>query len=120
MGMNTVVVFLNDLANRWPTDIRDAMNRKAVRQSDGRFSCGQVISVAHSSDVQLVAVGGNYGRELAPDRRAEPQDLQAAEEFLLGHGYTISRPGETRKMPPSKWGFWQKQQDEEKARAERS
>jgi len=105
MGMNTVVVMLNDSTGRWPQEMARAMQSRDLPSHDGRFSCGQVISTAHASYTQVVAVGGNTGALLSPTTPAREDHLKALAEILRGHGYTVKAPGATRAQGPLNWGF---------------
>jgi len=103
MGMNTVVVMLNDHAGSWPEDMRDAMRRHGHEQS--RFQGGEVLSVSHADDRQIVSVHGNTGTRLSAFDAIDQADLDEMSEILRAHGYTVRRPGRQRGEGPLAWGY---------------
>jgi hypothetical protein len=118
MGINTVVVMLNDFAHEWPEDMRRAMTQHGANLAQGgRFNHGKILSVAHADSTQIVAVRGNTGEKLSPEHPIDPKTLRAMSDILRGHGYTIRAPGRTRGEGPFVWGFAAKQEEAAKAAA---
>jgi hypothetical protein len=103
MGMNTVIVMLNDLAHSWPKEMLDAMRRHGHEES--RFAGGEVLSVSHADDRQIVSVHRNTGKRLSPFNEIDQADLDAMSELLRAHGYTVRRPGRQRGEGPLAWGY---------------
>ncbi len=108
MGMNTVLMLLNDHAHRWPDEIRRAMQHWEPGGSD-RFSVdfgyGQVLSVAHADYDQITTVGGNTGSVLSPIKPATHSQLEDLAMILRGHGYTVRAPGKSKGDGPVPWGY---------------
>jgi hypothetical protein len=113
MGFNTVAVLYNDQSDRWPEEIRHAMQswtRHELRNDrfdrSGHFGWGWVISTAHADDDQVTIVGQNHGRLLTPFSPVENQsDLSVLAELLRCHGYSVKSPGDKRAKPPHKYGY---------------
>ena len=103
MGMNTVIVMLNDLAHSWPKDMLDAMRRYGHEKS--RFNGGEVLSVSHADDRQIVSVHGNTGKRLSPFDAIDQVDLDELSQILRAHGYTVRKPGRQRGEGPLPWGY---------------
>lgn len=105
MGMNTVVVMMNDETHKWPSEMVRAMQARDFRPLGSHFPGGKVISTGHSSDIQIVAAGGNTGALLSPIDAARPEHLEALSEILRAHGYSVKAPGAKRAKGPLDWGY---------------
>lgn len=105
MGMNTVVVMLNDRMNDWPEDMKLAMSRNYANDGNGEFRGGEVISTKHADDIQIVAVSRNSGELLTTNKHVEPESLNAMASILRAHGYSIMEPEGTDLKEPYAWGY---------------
>lgn len=121
MGFNTTVMLHNDQTNRWPEEIKQAMqayaphwsDRRERHGADGYFGYGYVVATQHADYDQVCVVSGNWGRLLTPCNPVQREaDLKALAEVLRGHGYTVRAPGRTRGEGPLLWG-WAAQQTKE-------
>jgi len=105
MGFNTVAVMMNDETPKWPAGMVRAMNDVSCQDGLGFFPGGQVISCAHASHTQIVAVGGNTGYELSALDPVKPEHLEELSQILRAHGYTVRKPGRSRGDGPLDWGY---------------
>ena len=99
-GAGVAVVLLNDFADRWPDEVRIAMNTLDVGSLDGSFGYGRVLSVAHADYTQIAAISGASGQSLRPDRYVDPRFLDLAGQILLRNGHAFRAPGAKRYAEP--------------------
>lgn len=101
MGFNTAVILYNDQSNRWPQEIREAMQcweRHDLRRGfglkeTGYFGYGSVISTAHADTPQLAIIQRNHGSLLTSwSPVEEPSDLEYLAEVLRANGWKVKRP----------------------------
>lgn len=98
MGYNTTVVILNDALNEISKDkkfgekIHDAVIRvhhgdSIAISSGGHCNAATVIETHHADGINLIAVGGNYGRDLGymGNYRSKPIDLLKSLADSLGY-----------------------------------
>lgn len=100
-GAGIAVILLNDFADRWPNEIRIAMNSAGSGGRNSAFGYGRVLSVAHADFTQIAAICGASGQALRPDRFVDPRFLALAEEILLRNGHAVRAPGAKRYAEPA-------------------
>jgi hypothetical protein len=93
MGMNTVVVLFNDMTQRWPSEIANAMHEHNYPCGDGsHFGYGKVISIAHADFKQLIWAGWNDGKAVFPDTKDIPAEvLFRMADILNANGYKVTK-----------------------------
>lgn len=100
-GAGVAVILLNDFADRWPDEVRLAMNTLGIDGLDGSFDYGRVLSVAHADFTQVAGISGASGQSLRPDRFVDPSFLDLAAQVLLRNGHAVRAPGAKRYTEPA-------------------
>lgn len=93
MGMNTLVTLFNDQTNRWPKEIDYAMSGWGYKRQhlEGHFGYGQVLSIAHADDIQLVYGHQNGGGIISSYSDIPDYVLARMVAILKERGYNVSK-----------------------------
>ena len=114
MGTNTVIALNDNLYERWPEEIKDALkdfeNPQAHPATKGNFGWGNVASTGDANIPQVVVTDCNEGRAIGTNMAAEQHDLNVLAMILRAHGWSTQAPNSDRLEGPSETGYWAKNQ----------